>query len=224
MNHALVLLSGGMDSATLLFYVKNRLEVPVIDTVSFAYGQRHRCELDMAAWQARAAGVRDHRVIDLSFLGDITAPVSALTGAAVAMPDLDRLTAAQREQPDTYVPHRNLVLLALAAACAEARGIRDVYYGAQMQDRYGYWDCTPEFLDRINRVLSLNRRDAVRIHAPFIKMRKADEIRLGMQLGVDYRHTWTCYRGGNHACGNCPSCRERQEAFHEVGLVDPART
>ncbi len=222
-NNALVLLSGGMDSATLLFYVKHRLAIPVIDTVSFAYGQRHRRELDMAAWQARAAGVRDHRVIDLAFLGDVTAPVSALTGAGVAMPDLNRLTAAQREQPDTYVPHRNLVLLSLAAACAEARGIQDVYYGAQRQDRYGYWDCTPEFLDRINRVLSLNRRESVRIQAPFIEMRKPDEIRLGMELGVDYSHTWTCYRGGKYACGNCPACRERQTAFQEVGLIDPAR-
>lgn len=222
MNNALVLLSGGMDSATLLFYVRHRLNVPTVDAVSFDYGQRHRCELTMAAWQARAAGVRDHRVIDLGFLGDVTAPVSALTGGRVAMPDLDRLTVKEREQPGTYVPHRNLVLLSLATACAEARGIQDVYYGAQIQDGYGYWDCTAVFLERLNQVLSLNRRNAVRIHAPFIDMRKADEIRLGMELGVNYAYTWTCYRGGKKPCHNCPSCRERQSAFNEIGIADPA--
>ncbi len=223
MPNALVLLSGGMDSATLLFYVKHRLKVAVVDALSFDYGQHHRCELTMATWQARAAGVRDHRVIDLGFLGDMTAPVSALTGSQVAMPDLDRLTLKEREQPGTYVPHRNLVLLSLATAYAEARGIRDVFYGAQSQDSYGYWDCSADFLERLNQVLSLNRRDAVRIQAPFVAMRKADEIRLGMELGVNYARTWTCYRGGPKPCDDCPACRERRSAFDQIGIADPAR-
>ncbi len=217
----MVLLSGGMDSSTLLFYVRQRLGIPIVDTVSFAYGQRHHRELAMAAWQAQAAGVRDHRVIDLGVLGDVTAPVSALTGTTVGMPDLDHLTARERDQPVTYVPHRNLVLLSLAAAAAESRGIRDIYYGAQSQDSYGYWDCTPEFLDKLNRLLSLNRRHAVQVHAPFIDMRKADELRLGLTLGVDYGHTWTCYEGGAAPCKQCPACRERSRAFRDVGIPDP---
>ncbi len=221
MNEALVLLSGGMDSTTLLFFVRHRLKIAVVDTISFAYGQRHRRELVMAAWQARAAAVRNHCVIDLDFLGPLTAPVSALTGTSVAMPDLDLLTTAERDQPATYVPHRNLVLLSLAAACAEARGIRDIYYGAQSQDRYGYWDCTPEFLERMNRLLSLNRRHAVRVQAPFVGLRKAEELRLGLELGVDYARTWTCYLGSERPCGTCPACRERQSAFLEVGIPDP---
>lgn len=221
MKNALVLLSGGMDSTTLLFYVRYRLKVAVVDTLSFDYGQCHRCELHMAAWQSRAAGVREHRVIDLGFLGDVTAPVSALTGDRVAMPVLERLSATEREQPGTYVPHRNLVLLSLAAACAEARGIQDVFYGAQHQDHYGYWDCSAEFIERFNRMLALNRRNAVRLHAPFVAMRKTDEIRLGMELGVDYAHTWTCYRGGTSPCEDCPACRERRSAFDQLDMTDP---
>lgn len=221
MNAALVLLSGGMDSSTLLFFVRQRLKAPLVDTVTFAYGQRHRREIEAAARQARAAGVRDHRVIDLGFLGAITAPVSALTGTAVAMPDLLALDAAERRQPATYVPHRNLVLLALAAACAEARGISDIYYGAQSQDSYGYWDCSPEFLERLNSLLALNRRRAVRAHAPFVGLRKVDELRLGLELGVDYAHTWTCYEGRAKPCAVCPACRERQAAFDEAGIPDP---
>ncbi len=221
MNNALVLLSGGMDSTTLLFYVKRRLHVPVVDTVSFAYGQRHRRELAMAARQARSAGVREHRLLNLDFLGEIAAPVSALTGTSVEIPDLELLKGKERNQPPTYVPHRNLILLSLAAAYAEARGIRDVYYGAQRQDRYGYWDCTNDFLVRLNRLLKLNRRKAVRVHAPFVGMRKTDELRLGMEMGVDYAQTWSCYRGGTLPCGKCPACLERKAAFREVNVVDP---
>lgn len=224
MNKALILLSGGMDSTTLLFYVRNRLAVTVLDTVTFAYGQRHRRELAMAAWQARAAGVRDHSVIDVPFLGNVTAPVSALTGTAIAMPDPRQWSAEERCQPATYVPHRNLVLLSLAAACAEARGIQDIYYGAQAQDNYGYWDCAPDFIQRINRVLALNRRNPVRVHAPFAAMRKVDELRLGLKLGVDYAHTWTCYLGGRKPCAACPACRERRAAFDEAGIADPLQS
>lgn len=220
-TQALVLLSGGMDSTTLLFYVRFRLKIEMVDTLAFAYGQRHGRELEAAARQARAAGVRSHRVIDLGFMGDMTAPVSALTGMTVAMPDLDRLSAVERTQPSTYVPHRNLVLLSLAAACAEARGISDVYYGAQAQDRYGYWDCTPGFIERLNRLLSLNRGKAVRVHAPFVGLRKSDELRIGLDLGVDYADTWTCYEGGATVCGRCPACHERATAFKDLGLPDP---
>jgi 7-cyano-7-deazaguanine synthase len=109
-----------------------------------------------------------------------------------------------------------MVLLALAAAYAEAKGVQDVFYGAQRQDEYGYWDCSGKFVERLNDVLSLNRGKPVRVHAPFARMRKAEVLRLGLELGVDYEHTWTCYRGGAKPCGTCPSCVERDAAFREV--------
>jgi 7-cyano-7-deazaguanine synthase len=221
MDRAVVLLSGGLDSTTLLHYVRRTLNVPRVCTCSFRYGQKHARELDMAAWQAAAAGVVEHRVIDLGFLGCLLSGGSALTDPGLAIPDLADLSAEERRQPPTYVPNRNLMLLAVAAAYAEARGIRDVFYGAQAHDIYGYWDCTPEFLERVNAVLALNRRDAVAVHAPFIRMRKADELRIGLGLGVDYARTWSCYRGGDAPCGTCPTCVERADAFREAGVADP---
>jgi len=124
-------------------------------------------------------------------------------------------------QPPTYVPNRNMMLLSMAVAYAEAHRIRNVFYGAQAQDEYGYWDCTSDFVDRINGVLELNRRDRVTVHAPFVGMRKAETVRLGLRLGVDFSHTWSCYRGGERACGTCPTCVERLHAFAAVGADDP---
>lgn len=221
MDRAVVLLSGGMDSSTLLHYVARRLGVKSVHALSFLYGQKHSRELEAARWQARAAGVAEHIVADVAGFSGIFFGGSALTEAAIGVPDMDRIVAAERAQPPTYVPNRNMILLSLAAAFAEARGIRDVYYGAQAQDRYGYWDCTAGFLERINAVLALNRKAAVTVHAPFVGMRKAEELRLGLDLGVDYARTWTCYRGGERPCGTCPSCAERADAFREAGCPDP---
>ena len=221
MKKAVILLSGGLDSTTLLHYVIRRLGAGDVCALTFLYGQKHGRELEAARWQARAAGVREHRVVDLSFFGDLIRGASALTDPALPVVPLAELSAADRTQPPTYVPNRNMILLSLAAACAEARGIRAVFYGAQTQDRYGYWDCTAEFLERLNAALALNRKDAVTIHAPFIGMRKAEELKIGFELGVDYAHTWTCYRGGEAPCGVCPSCEERAGAFREAGARDP---
>ncbi len=220
-ERAVVLLSGGMDSSTLLHYVARRLKVREIYALSFRYGQKHARELDAARWQAAAAGVTEHRVVDLSFFGDLTAGASALTDATIPLPRLEELDEAARRQPPTYVPNRNMMLLSVAAAYAEARGVRDVYYGAQAQDRYGYWDCTTEFLDRVNTLLALNRGTPVTVRAPFMTLRKLDELRIGLELGVDYAHTWTCYAGGERPCGICPSCEERAAAFREAGVPDP---
>ena len=221
MDRAVVLLSGGMDSATLLGYVVRELAVSRVYALSFRYGQKHTRELETARWQAQAAGVAEHREADLTALGDLTAPASALTGAARPVPDLRDLTAAERRQPPTYVPHRNLAFLSLAAAYAEAVGAADVFYGAQAQDEYGYWDCTAEFVARLNRLLALNRGRPVTIHAPFAAKSKADVLALGLRLGVDFARTWSCYRGQAKPCGTCPSCVERAAAFRKAGAPDP---
>jgi 7-cyano-7-deazaguanine synthase len=113
------------------------------------------------------------------------------------------------------------MLLSIAAAYAEAQGIGDVFYGAQARDEYGYWDCTADFLERINAVLNLNRRTPVRIVAPFVTASKADTVALGLKLGVDFSRTWSCYRGGDKACGTCPTCYERKLAFEQADRIDP---
>ncbi|MEI7881505.1 MAG: 7-cyano-7-deazaguanine synthase QueC [bacterium] len=218
---AVVLLSGGLDSSTLLHYVIQRLGAREVYALSFIYGQKHQCELTAAAWQAKAAGVKAHDVVDMGFFSALTPGSSVLTDEHLTVPRLVDLAPSELTQPPTYVPNRNMMLLSIAAAYAEARGVTSLFYGAQTQDSYGYWDCTPEFLEKINAVLSLNRRNAVTVVAPFVNMRKADEIRLGLELGVDYAHTWTCYRGGATPCGECPSCVERGDAFLEVGIADP---
>ena len=113
------------------------------------------------------------------------------------------------------------MLLAMAAAYAEAQGLEDVFYGAQAQDEYGYWDCTATFLERVNAVLGLNRARPVAVRAPFVARTKAEILRTGLELGVDFAHTWTCYRGGETACGTCPTCVERLAAFRALGIADP---
>lgn len=218
---AVVLLSGGVDSTTLLHHVVRRLGRAPVHALSFDYGQRHARELEQARWQARAAGVTEHRVLELAFLGELLGAATSLTRAGAAVPDLDAIPAADRAQPPTYVPNRNMILLALAAAYAESRGVDALYYGAQRQDEYGYWDCTIDFLARINDLLSLNRRRPVTVHAPFMEWHKVDVVREGLALGVDFSRTWTCYRGGGTACGRCPSCVERAQAFARAGVPDP---
>ena len=220
-NGAVVLISGGMDSTVLLHHlVKDHGRTP-IRAIGFDYGQRHVRELECAKYQAGLVGVAEFRVIDLRFFGGLVSAGTALVEGGGEVPDMDSLLASQLAQPPTYVPNRNMMLLSIAAAYAEAQGIVDVYYGAQAHDEYGYWDCTPEFLKCINRVLALNRREPVSIHAPLIGKRKAELVTMGGRLGVDLANTWSCYRGGEMACGTCPTCAERLKAFAEAGVPDP---
>jgi 7-cyano-7-deazaguanine synthase len=218
LSSAVVLLSGGVDSSTLLHHIKKSLKVRRLYALSFIYGQKHSREIEMAKWQAKAAGISEHRIIDISFFGDLIAGGSALTDPSIAVPDLADVKRSQRKQPPTYVPNRNMVMLSITAAYAEAKGCADVFYGAQAQDEYGYWDCTVDFVRRINHVLRLNRGKAVTVHAPFAGRPKSEVVKIGQALGVDYSHTWSCYRGRKKPCGKCPSCVERQKAFEKVGV------
>lgn len=218
---AVVLLSGGADSTVLLHHVVRELERRLIHAISYNYGQRHSRELECARWQAEAVKVESHLVLDISFMRELLKEGTSLVSGGAPVPDLKDLDEVQLTQPPTYVPNRNMMLLSMAAAYAEAHGIHDVFYGAQAQDEYGYWDCTKVFLERINAVLALNRDTPVVIHAPFVSKRKAETVALGLRLGVDFAHTWSCYRGGEKACGTCPTCVERLNAFAEAGAVDP---
>ncbi len=220
-NAAVVLISGGMDSTVLLHQVVKELKRGPVYALSFNYGQRHARELACAEIQSAAAGAAEHEVIDLSFFGEIVADATTLVTGGEEVPDLSELDEESLDQPPTYVPNRNMMLLSIAAAYAEARGVGDVFYGAQAHDEYGYWDCTEDFLARINEVLALNRRDAVTVHAPFVGTKKSALIPLGLSLGVDFAQTWSCYRGGETACGTCPTCVERLKAFAQASAKDP---
>jgi len=219
MQKAVVLVSGGIDSTVLLFSLRQREYA--LHALAFRYGQRHRRELACAQRQCETAGVQEFRCVSMPFLGELLREGSTLMETGGPVPDLDDIPQALRDQPPTYVPHRNMLFLSIAAAYAESIGAARVFYGAQAQDEYGYWDCTPVFLERINALLSLNRRRAVTVEAPLLRNSKADNVKLGLALGVDFSMTWSCYRGEMLACGRCPTCVERLNAFKQAGLPDP---
>ncbi|MFO7822125.1 MAG: 7-cyano-7-deazaguanine synthase QueC [Lentisphaeria bacterium] len=222
MSSAVVLLSGGLDSTVLLHYVARELGKTPVYALSLSYGQKHSRELDMAVWQADHLGaVSEHCVVQLPVFEFITAESSALIRGGDKVPDLQEIAPGDRDQPPTYVPNRNMIMLSIAVAAAEARECATVYYAAQKQDEYGYWDCTEEFVDRFNTVLELNRRQSVTVEAPFVNYSKAEVVRIGQQLNVDFAKTWSCYRGAERPCGVCPTCIERQQAFKEAGVRDP---
>lgn len=218
---AVVLVSGGLDSSVLLHHVVKNLKRDPVHVISYHYAQRHLRELECATFQVAQAGAAVHRIIDISFLGELLSGGTALVTGGSEVPDLAELDEVARRQPPTYVPNRNMILLSLAVGYAEANGIHEVYYGAQAQDDYGYWDCTYAFIDRINDLLGLNRGKPVQVLAPLTSHSKADNVRLGDSLGVQFSQTWSCYRGGEVACGACPTCVERLKAFEIVGEVDP---
>ena len=216
---AVVLLSGGLDSATALAWARAEGYAPV--ALSFDYGQRHAAELRAAARLAAAAGC-EHVVFPLD-LGRFGA--SALTDDAIAVPE-----GPAAGIPATYVPARNTVFLAVALALAEARSIRDLCLGVNAVDYSGYPDCRGEFLEAFARLAALGTKAGAegrdfRIHAPLLELSKAEIIRLGARLGVDYAATVSCYRADadGRACGRCEACRLRREGFAAAGMTDPTR-
>ena len=217
---AVVLLSGGLDSATALAIARE--QGFVCHALSIDYGQRHAAELDAARRVARAARVREHRVmrVDLAGIGG-----SALTDPAIAVPEQPTSGI-----PVTYVPARNTIMLALALAWAEVLEARDVFIGVNVLDSSGYPDCRPEFIAAFGALAALATRAGVegrpcRIHAPLIEWSKAQIIRAGVRLGVDYSQTVSCYQAdaSGAACGRCDACRLRSAGFAAAGVPDPTR-
>ena len=217
---AIVLLSGGLDSATVLAIARERGFA--CHALSVDYGQRHRAELDAACRVAEALGAAGHTTvaIDLRAIGG-----SALTDAAIAVPEhpTDGI-------PATYVPARNTVLLALALGQAEALGAADIFVGVNAVDYSGYPDCRPAFIAKFQELAAVATKAGVeghapRIHAPLIDLSKADIIRRGTALGLDYGLTVSCYQADDDgdACGRCDSCRLRAEGFKAAGVPDPTR-
>lgn len=221
MRKAVVLLSGGLDSATTLAIARSRGFA--CHCLSVDYGQRHCAELDAAADVARALGATEHRVIAL----DLTAfGGSALTDATIAVP----VDGAQAGIPITYVPARNTIFLALALAHAEVRDAGDIFFGANAVDYSGYPDCRPEFMRAFEALANLATKAAVEgraleLHTPIIDCSKAEIIRRGVELGVDYALTVSCYQATREgrACGRCESCRLRRAGFEAAGVPDCTR-
>ncbi|OJZ19750.1 MAG: 7-cyano-7-deazaguanine synthase QueC [Thiobacillus sp. 65-29] len=215
---AVVLLSGGLDSATVLAIARDAGYA--CHALSIDYGQRHAAELAAAARLAASLGAVEHRVIRLG-LGDFGG--SALTDASIAVPE-----APTEGIPVTYVPARNTVMLALALAWAEVLGARDIFIGVNAVDYSGYPDCRPEFIEAFERMANLATRAGVEgtrlvIHAPLQHLSKAGIIRRGTALGVDYGQTVSCYQAdeAGHACGVCDACRLRRQGFAQAGIADP---
>ena len=219
-RRAIILVSGGLDSATTLAFARNA----GFDcfALSFDYGQRHRSELDAAAAVAQAQGALEHRVLNID--------LGQLGGSALTDMDIDVPTEASDGIPITYVPARNTIFLSFALAWAEVLAAYDIYIGVNAVDYSGYPDCRGEFIEAYAAMANLATKVAVEgqrvhIHTPLIDMTKAEIIRRGSELGVDYALTVSCYQAtlDGAACGRCDSCRIRQSGFLEAGVVDPTR-
>lgn len=223
-KRAVVLLSGGLDSATTLAMAREAgFECYAL---SFRYGQRHAVEIAAAGRVARALGAREHRLVEVD-LGQFGG--SALTDAAIAVPKDRGQIGSEEPIPVTYVPARNLVFLSYAVAWAEVLGAFDVFIGVNATDYSGYPDCRLAFVEAFERTANLATAAAVegrgvfRIHTPIMEMTKAEIIREGTRLGVDYGLTHSCYDpdAAGRPCGRCDSCRLRLKGFAEAELTDP---
>ena len=220
MRRAVVLLSGGLDSATVLAIARS--QDYTCYCLSLDYHQRHVAELDAAAQVATALGASAHRTaqLDLSMFGG-----SALTDTDIAVPQTPSVGI-----PVTYVPARNTIMLSLALAWAEVLDARDIFIGVNALDYSGYPDCRAEYVEAFQRMANLATKSAVEgrtitIHAPLIEMSKAEIITRGTELGVDYGMTISCYQADatGRACGLCDSCRLRKQGFVAAGISDPTR-
>jgi 7-cyano-7-deazaguanine synthase len=220
--NAIVLLSGGLDSATTLLIAKQEFDVFAL---SFDYGQRHRVELEKASQLAVRYGAREHRVIALDFPAGAA---SALTDPSRTIP---KNSLGREAIPSTYVPARNTLFLAHAMAWGEAIGAGDIFIGANALDYSGYPDCRPEYLEAFEKMANLATKAGVegtlsfRIHAPLLRMTKAEIVARGAELGLDFGLTSSCYDPSpdGRPCGGCDSCLLRAKGFRGAGFQDPVR-
>lgn len=222
MKNAVVLVSGGMDSAVVLAIARE--QGFAVHALSVAYGQRHGSELAAAARVAASLGAAQHKIVDVD-LRSIGG--SALTDDIEVPLDSDRHPGGPAI-PVTYVPARNTIMLSVALGWAEVLGAADIFCGVNAVDYSGYPDCRPEFIAAFERLANLATRAGVegagiRVHAPLQQMSKADIVREGVRLGVDFAQTVSCYQADaqGRACGHCDACRLRADGFRAAGIVDP---
>lgn len=218
---AVVLLSGGLDSTTALYWAKKKGFAPI--ALSIRYGQRHVKELSAARAVARAAKIRLHEVsLTLPWLSG-----SSLTNSKLRLPDMPLKKIGQGGIPSTYVPGRNTVFLSLAVSLADAVGASAIVIGANALDYSGYPDCRPPFINAFSKVAKEGTRRGsegkpLKILAPLLRLDKKGVVRLADKVGAPLRLTWSCYAGTRNPCGACDSCKLRAKGFREAGLADPA--
>lgn len=224
MTSAVVVVSGGMDSVTLAYWVRTYIEGDV-HGISFNYGQRHKKELDFAAWLAEGtdAVLSSHTIVDLSNIQALVSR-SSLTNPDIEVPDGHY---SEESMKATVVPNRNMIMLAIAVGYAiTTQSEAGVWIGVHGGDHFIYPDCRPGFINQVNMTAYHGNEDFIDwigqpINAPFLNIGKHDICKLGAELGVDYTQTWSCYKGGDYHCGRCGTCVERKEAFRLSETVDP---
>jgi 7-cyano-7-deazaguanine synthase len=221
MAEAIVLLSGGLDSSTVLALAKERgYEIAAL---TFDYGQKHIRELNSARKIAKHFKAKEHIVVPLD-VGSLLK--SSLTRNSMSIPQNRTKEEISSEVPSTYVPARNIVFLSIAASIAESRGAKAIFIASNSVDFSGYPDCTPEFISAFQRTLDVGTKSGmeglgIRVEAPMITKSKAEIVREAVRLKVPLEDTWSCYKGGVKACGRCDSCLLRLKGFSEAGLIDP---
>lgn len=223
MSKCVVIYSGGADSTVILHHAIKTFDE--VYCLTYNYNQRHKLEIDRAFEYTANLGVGKDQKIVQHTLADLSsysrlATASALTNDAINVPKMRDVIG--EAQTAAYVPNRNMVMLSIAAGFAESIEANTILYGAALaDDTGGYWDCTSEFLNLYNTTLGLNRKNKITVQAPLIKMAKAEIVKYGLELGVDFSKTLTCYNGGLKACGECPSCAARIRGFIDLQLIDP---
>ena len=217
---AVILVSGGLDSATTVAYAKKHGFS--CHALSVNYGQRHAAELQFAKMLCERLDVTEHKVVNVG--------LDQIGGSSLTDKSLDVPTGPTSAIPSTYVPARNTIMLSVALGWAEVLGAEDIFIGANAVDYSGYPDCRPEYISAYERLANFATRFGVeggeiKIHAPLIDMKKSEIIALGLELGIDFSATVSCYQANRagEACGHCDSCRIRRNGFEEVGIADPTR-
>jgi len=221
-NGCVVILSGGMDSTIAMRLAVQKYGKENVSALTFYYGQKQKREIEMARMSTQMLGVK-HRVVDASFLGDISKGFSANVDTDMAMPTIKDVLGDPR--PKTYVPNRNMILMSIAAAFAETQNVDTVVCGLQVHDEYSYFDTTQRWVDKVNDLLSENRNIKIKLVAPFSILSKKQELNILRELDGNLNltvYTLTCYNPNpqHESCGNCPSCSERIKNFAEVGERD----
>ena len=218
-----VILSGGMDSTITMRLAVLKYGKENVSALTFYYGQKQKREIEMAKISTNLLGVK-HKIVDASFLGDISKGFSANVDTDIAMPTIRDVLGDPR--PKTYVPNRNMILMSIAAAFAETQNVDTILCGLQVHDEYGYHDTTQRWVDKVNDLLSENRIIKIKLIAPFSKLSKYDELNLLREIDGNLEltlFTLTCYNPNDEgmSCGECPSCSERIANFAKVGVRDP---
>lgn len=222
-KNVISVLSGGLDSSVATMILTEHYGVNRVKAISFDYGQKQKVELEKASTLCAEIGI-SHRILDLSILGEIARPFSSnILGSNIAVPPIQEVLGDP--MPKTYVPNRNMIMYSIAAAAAEVEGASEVFCGLQVHDSYGYHDTTQQWVDSMNVVLAHNRKNPIKISAPFAALSKYDEIMLVKEMRVLdlLKYTLTCYDPDEtgRSCGKCGSCAERIAAFGRAGIVDP---